>query len=281
MHDQDSEIGEIQLRLRSDAAEVAWRQFLTSYSELIYGTIRMFAKGVDDAGDCFLYVCERLAEKRYRRLLAFKIDGRALFSTWLRSVVRNLSLDWLRSRFGRRQMFRSLTSLELVDQEVFRSVFQRGHSKQQAWHDCMARGIVLSYSEFEERAERIYGLLTSRQLWLISTASTVIESLDSGKDPDSDPPVEIQDPAPNPEEIVLLRNTHAAVSHAMLQLDEGDRLLLSLRYLQGLSLLEVAGLVGLKDAQTADRRIRDALAELRTHLGVGHGLSGKPKWVSV
>ena len=68
MHPTDAEIGVILLRLRSDEAEPAWRQFLTSYSELIYGTVRMFAKDVDDASDCVLYVSEKL---RTSRLLSY------------------------------------------------------------------------------------------------------------------------------------------------------------------------------------------------------------------
>jgi RNA polymerase sigma factor (sigma-70 family) len=281
VHPTDAEIGTILVRLDSEHAESAWRQFLTSYSELIYGTIRMFAKDVDDAGDCFVYVCEKLAAKRYRRLRAFKTDGCARFSTWLRAVVRNLCLDWLRSRFGRKQPFRAVASLAALDQEIFRSVFQCGKSIQQSWHDLRANGVEVKYSEFEERAALIQNLLTSSQLWLISTSITVFDSLDSVRDPDSQSHIEIEDPSPNPEELVTLGNTHAAVSHAMRHLDQGDRLLLVLRYLQGLSLLDVAALVGLKDAQTADRQIRGALENLRAHLGVKQNLSGKPKSVSV
>ncbi|MEI4927199.1 sigma factor, partial [Klebsiella pneumoniae] len=82
-----------------------------------------------------MFVCEKLCERKYRRLLSFRPNGRARFSTWLRAVVRNLSLDWLRSKFGRRQVFRSIVRLGAIDQEIFKSVFQRGLSIQNTWFD--------------------------------------------------------------------------------------------------------------------------------------------------
>jgi RNA polymerase sigma factor (sigma-70 family) len=224
-------------------------------------------------------VCEKLSEKKYRRLLAFHPDGRARFSTWLRAVVRNLCLDWLRSQFGRRQVFRSIASLGVLDQEIFDSVFRRGISIQNAWYDLSTKGFEISYAEFEERANRVRRLLTSRQLWLLSTSRTIMESLDSA--PDAPTSFEVVDPSPDPEKAALLRDIHVAVSKAMQELHEGDRLLLRLRFLQGLSLLAIAELVGLKNAQTADRRIRDALQKLRENLGVPKPLAVKQNSVSV
>src|SRR4029077_5615302 len=150
--------------------------------ELIFGVIRTFSRDVDQGADCFLYVCEKLSEKKYRRLLAFQPDGRARFSTWLRIVVRNLCLDWLRSQFGRRQVFRSIASLDVLDQEIFKSAFQRGTSIQNAWYDLSAKGFEIPYPEFEERANRVRSLLTSRQLWLLSTSNTILEPLDCASD---------------------------------------------------------------------------------------------------
>jgi RNA polymerase sigma factor (sigma-70 family) len=275
----DATTGALLEQLRSADAEIAWREFLASYSELIFGVVRTFARDTDGASDCFLYVCEKLAEKHYRRLLAFKPDGSARFSTWIRAVVRNLCLDWLRSRFGRKQMFRSVASLPPLEQEIFASVFGCGLSIEQAWLDMREQGSEVPYGEFEDRAIRIRRLLTSRQLWLLSSASTVIESLDSET---AAPEVrDVVDPSPDPEKLALLRSIHLAISKGLQELDEGDRLLLRLRFFQGLGLLEVAALVGLKDAQTADRRIRDALQKLRDRLGVPKPIVVKPKSVSV
>lgn len=275
----DATIGTLLEQFSSGDAEIAWREFLASYSDLIYTVARTFTKDSDEANDCFIYVCEKLIERNYRRLLTFKPEGIASFSTWLRAVVRNLCLDWLRSRFGRKQLFRSVASLAALEQEIFTKIFQRGLSIEQAWADLRAAGTEISYSEFETCAIRIHKLLTSRQLWLLSTSNTAIESLD---DENATPQVrDVADPSPNPEQMTLLREIHSSVSMAMQKLEGGDRLLLNLRILQGLSLLQIAGLVGLKDAQTADRRIRDALQRLRKNMGLSGPIAGKAKSVSV
>jgi len=43
------------------SAETAWTQFLSCYSETIFAVVRMFAQNADQSGDCFLFVCEKLA----------------------------------------------------------------------------------------------------------------------------------------------------------------------------------------------------------------------------
>jgi RNA polymerase sigma factor (sigma-70 family) len=275
----DAEAGVFLDVLRTDEAERAWRWFLNSYSELIYATIGKFSRDSDDLGDCFLYVCEKLADKRYRRLLSFKPDGAARFSTWLKAVVRNLCLDWLRSKYGRKQMFRSVSSLASLDQEIFRLVFQNGLKLQQCWNELRSSGIVVSFPELEDRAIAIQSVLTSRQIWLLSTANPTATSIDG--DSDSDFPIEIREPSLDPEELVLLADIHRSVLKVMDDLADGDRLLLRLRYFQELSLVEIADLVGLKDAQTADRRIRDALEKVRSGLGISKVIAGKSKSVSV
>jgi hypothetical protein len=49
-------------------------------------------------------------------------------------------------------------------------------------------------------------------------------------------------------------------------LDPDDRLMLALRFEEGLTLAAVARIAGLRDAQQADRRVRQVLARLRTAL---------------
>jgi RNA polymerase sigma factor (sigma-70 family) len=121
--------------------------------------------------------------------------------------------------------------------------------------------------------------VTSRQLWLLSFGKTVTESIDSGEE--GSYAGELADPAPDPEALVVLRETHGQVSAALGSLGDSDRLLLRLRYQEGLTLQQVARLVGLKDAQTADRRLRDIIEHLRQVLGVKHFVPGKIKPASV
>jgi RNA polymerase sigma factor (sigma-70 family) len=279
VHPADPGIEKVLEGLQSKDALSSWRSFLISYSDLIYTVIRIFAQDQDDAGDCFLFVCEKLANKEYRRLRAFRPNGKARFSTWLRAVVRNLCLDWRRARFGRRHVFRSVAALGAFEQQIFMLVFQRGLSTEDAWNKLTPSFPGISYAEFEAKRKQLSGLLTSRQLWLLSTANVTRESLDS--DPENCPALELADPAPDPEALAVLLQTHLSVSRALEKLDSSSRLLLRLRFSGGLGLQEIAKLVGLKDAQTADRRIRTALDLVREKLSVSKSLVGKPKSAAV
>lgn len=265
--------------LRSEDPKSAWENFLLWYSDLIYTVIKQFARDQDDAGDCFLFICEKLADKHYRRLRAFRPDGRARFFTWLRAVARNLCLDWHRARFGRRQAFRSIAKLGAVQQHIFTLIFQKSLPTEEAWKALAAAFPGILYEEFERECEKVRGLLTSRQLWLLSTATRSEESLES--DQENKLVLELLDPRPDPETVAALQQTHTAVTNALARLDEGNRLLMRLRFSEGLSLQAVAELLGLKDAQTADRRIQAALELIRAEMGVVRRITGKPRSASV
>ena len=280
MNAPDRTIGPLLEALGSHAAESAWADFLEIYSETIFGVVRTFARDADQSSDCFLFVCERLAAKNYRRLRVFEPNGRAQFSTWMRAVVRNLCLDWHRSKYGRRGLFRSIASRSTIDQEIFTAAFHRGDRIDQICLDLSRKGYSLSYSEIESRVEQLRVSLSARQLWLVSASRVSIDTIEQGEK-DSEIAL-LADAAPNPEMLAMLRETETIVRRGLAHLHMSDRILLRLRYVEGLPLLEVARLLGLKDAQTADRRIREAIERLRKHLPEGKLFAaGKPKSASV
>jgi RNA polymerase sigma factor (sigma-70 family) len=279
VHSADASIGTILDGLHSKDAQSSWQSFLITYSDSIYAVITKFARDSDLAGDCFLFVCEKLADKEYRRLRAFRPNGKARFSTWLRAVVRNLCLDWHRARFGRRQVFRSVAALGAFEQQIFTLIFQRGLTAEDAWYEFARSSPGVSYAEFEVKFEKLRSILTSRQLWLLSTANVAQESLDSVAE--DLPTKEPADPAPDPEAVAVLHQTHISVSRALEELDASSRLLIRLRFSGGLGLQEIAKLVGFKDAQTADRHIRAALDLVRKKLGISKNIVGKPKSAAV
>ncbi|WP_442915897.1 RNA polymerase sigma factor [Leptospira sp. GIMC2001] len=73
----------------------AIKEFFDIYSEDIYNfPIRVFHLSEDDAGDFYIYAFERL--KTGKRLQSF--SGKSTFKTWFFSVLRNLLIDWKRTR---------------------------------------------------------------------------------------------------------------------------------------------------------------------------------------
>lgn len=75
--------------------EAALKLFFESYSEDIYNfPMKIFHLSEDDAGDFFLYAFERL--KTGARFSSFK--GKSSFRTWFYSVLRNMLIDWQRTK---------------------------------------------------------------------------------------------------------------------------------------------------------------------------------------
>lgn len=263
----------------SEQREAAWCAFLDRYNPLIYHVVRSFDRDPDRSGNCFLFVCEQLSARSFRRLRKFEMGGRASFSTWLCAVVRNLCLDWHRKENGRHRVFSSMARRSATDQHLWELVFRRGLTAEEACAELRRRGIELSFAAVEQRIGELRKCLTSRQLWLLSSGNPTVDSINVGEERTY--VVEPADPAPDPEALVALRQTHQQVSSAVASLSDSDRLLIRLRYQEGLTLQQVAKLVGLKDAQTADRRLRDIIDHLRRLLGIPHLFRGKPKPASV
>jgi len=125
----------------------------------------------------------------------------------------------------------------------------------------------LTHEEVGRSLERIQRALTPRQLWLLSTRRPLIESLEGERNGDQEASrPQIVDPRPDPETLAALKEQEDALDRALGRLHAPERLLLLLRFDQGLTLLEIARLTELKDAQTVDRRIRDVLEKLRREL---------------
>ena len=265
--------------LSSPERQSAWCAFLERYSGLIYHVVLSFDRDPDRSGNSFLYVCEQLSANDFRRLRKFDVGGRATFSTWLCAVVRNLCLDWHRKEHGRYRAFGSIARRGATDQLLFEVVFRRGLSAEEAREELGRHGVALSFAAVEERIWDLRRCLSSRQLWLLSSCNTVLDSIDGEEEGNS--VAEPADPAPDPETLASLRETHQHVSAALNSLSDSDRLLVRLRYQEGLTLQQVARLVGLKDAQTADRRLRDIIDHLRQALGMEHLVRGKPRPASV
>lgn len=75
------------------------------------------------------------------------------------------------------------------------------------------------------------------------------------------------DPGPGPEALAARREQRRLLLQALSRLSSPERLLVRLRFEQGLSLDQVSRVTGLENAQQADRRLREVLRRLREELG--------------
>src|SRR5579859_592233 len=147
---EDPQIARIIELLATHEFQQAWTEFLEAYSPLIFHTVKLFERDDDPVADCFLFVCERLSEKNFRRLRSFKLNGAARFSTWLRVVLRNLCLDWRRKEFGRHRVFQSIARLDALDQDIFRCIYEQGLAKEESFVILRAKHPRLTMAHLEE-----------------------------------------------------------------------------------------------------------------------------------
>jgi RNA polymerase sigma factor (sigma-70 family) len=245
----------------------AWAEFLSCYSPIILQVVRLFERDADHISDCFVFVCEHLSAKDFRRLRRFRPEGQALFATWLRAVVRNLCVDWQRKEFGRERVFHSISKLPQLDQDVFSFMFLRSRSSEESFAALANKHPGLTTTQLEESAQRVRNSLSARQFWLLESRAPKFESLDNEEFPGSGQVSRsIPDRAPGPEQLFSSERLGKALNRALEQLPVRDRLMIKLRFSQGLGLREVAAALGLKDAQTADRQLRKILERLRKQL---------------
>jgi RNA polymerase sigma factor (sigma-70 family) len=254
-------------RLASAEQGEAWAEFLDAYARRILQVVHRVEWDADRRTDCFVFVCEELRRNRCRRLLRFDPTKGASFLTWVRVVTHNLCLDWHRQQVGRFRLFRSLADLSPLDEEIYRRVFAGGLSAREARHSLQPDYPDLTESRVAETIEHIRQELTPRQHWLLSMQRPKVVPLAGGEHRDEDAPErQIADTGPDPELLAAREERRDQLVTALGRLSGEDRLLLGLRYEQGLTLRQVAELMELNNAQQADRRLREVLALLREEL---------------
>jgi len=251
--------------LQSPSSHDAWREFLELYSTFLYQVARACTSNDDAAADCYLHICERLAQNGFRRLLKFRPDGIASFETWLRVVARNLCFDWHRSQSGRSRPFKSLQRLSGMELEVYNRRFVQGATQEETLKQLQSLYAGVSLFDLTSIEERLQGSLTSRQQWILSArrqshvTPLAVESEDSGTRA-----IDVADQRPNQEAQFADRQRQAQLRKSFDSLPAQERLLLQLRFEEELTLQEIARLCGLQDAQQVHRRLAAILKKLHS-----------------
>ena len=254
--------------LRSSQSREAWAEFLRHHSPLIFSACQFSTSDADQAADCFLFACEQLSRNHFRRLLQFRPQGAASFPTWLRVVVRNLCLDWRRKRFGRPRLFRSIERLPQLEGQIYRCRYEQGLSLDETFLLLCPSFPWLSMQRLVDTEAHVLESLSPRQLWLVGArkarAHGALQGPAAGLAEEDD--AREQDPVdqrPNQESVLASQEQEEHLRSALARLPAPERLLIRLRFEEGLSLEQIARLTGLGDAQRVHRRIADIVGTLR------------------
>jgi RNA polymerase sigma factor (sigma-70 family) len=251
-------------RLNSVDSGAAWTEFIDAWSSTIMQTVIQFEHEQSHGNECFLYVCEKLSENRFRRLLKFNTSAKSSFSTWLSAVVFNLCVDWHRSRFGRVRMLPTIAALPVFDQRVYQYCYEERLSTDECFEMLKSDIPGLVRQQISDALGRIHALLTPRQRWQINVrirGRKRMGASQSGRSVDR-----IPDPAPTPDSLERLREETAAVQEAMAGLTTEQTTLLYLRFREGLTYERIARMEQLGNAHRARRKVQAALKALRSEL---------------
>lgn len=251
-------------RLSSVDAGPAWVEFLDRYSRLIMNTANQFEYEQDRINECFLFVCEKLNDDGFRRLLNFNTRGTARFRTWLGTVVFNLCVDWHRKEFGRVTLLPAISALPAFDQSVYRLVIEQGIKKETCFQTLRADFPDLTRELVAISVSRIFSLLTPRQRWQISVRNRGRKQ--ARGDPAQGRVEHLPDPGSGPETQAQTQQELEALQNAISHLPANQRLLLKLRFQEGLSLKKIAQLKHLGDSNRAWRHIQGAINALFDHV---------------
>ena len=256
----EDSIAELLKQLSSVDAGPAWIEFLDRYSQLIMNAVNQFEYGQDRINECFLFVCEKLNDDGFRRLLNFNTRGTAKFRTWLGTVVFNLCVDWHRKEFGRVTLLPAISALPAFDQSVYCLVIEQGMNKEDSFQTLRADFPDLSRELVATSVGRIYSLLTPRQRWQISVRNRSRKQ--ARGNPHQDQVERLPDPGTGPEMEAQTQQELEALQKAISQLPANQRLLLKLRFQEGLSLKKIVQLKQLGDTNRAWRHIQAAINAL-------------------
>ncbi|MBC7187916.1 MAG: sigma-70 family RNA polymerase sigma factor [Calditrichaeota bacterium] len=260
------------LRLLAIDEHQAWQLFVSDYSTFILRLIGHFVSDYDDRMELYLFVCERLAANRLRRLKRFVRDPHApcKFTTWLVPVVRNLVIDWFRHKEGRKRLNRCIAALPELTQKVFKYCYQQGYSPGEAFELIRTKhDPSLRFEEVAQALGQIHEALGGAKMWAVVRAmlrNAPAYPTDAERALEDRPEIELVAPEAPPDlgtQIVQLRR---ALQEAMESLPAHEQLLLRLRFEQSLAASEIAGVLRLRDSRAAYHAIRQAIGHLRKRL---------------
>lgn len=234
--------------------DTAWDRFLDRYRRLIFAAIRHYARDHDDVMDVFARVCEALRDSDLKRLRAYfeQPEHPARFSTWLVTVVRNITIDWFRHRDGRRRLSTTVERLPPLERQIFELVFLERRSHLEAYElVCARRDTPLSFHDYT------VALCTTYQALQDGRRGRLLRELGGPM---------VVEPEPEPDASGEPLGLRELLEPVLATLSPQDRAAVELYVVEELTAEEVARIVGFPNAKAVYNHVRRALAALRSTL---------------
>ena len=91
----------------------SWQRFILDYSVFIYSAAVRYTSDEDEKTTAYLQILEKLRENDFEKLRRFAFQSS--LSTWLTAVSRNMTIDFLRSKYGRDFRLKKIKLIPLAD----------------------------------------------------------------------------------------------------------------------------------------------------------------------
>jgi len=257
--------------------EAVWGRFIETYSPFIIGCARRVAGDYDERMDIYLYVCSHLRADDCRRLRQFRgagSNGPCQFTTWLGTVVHNMAREWVRTKRGRRRLFRSVEGMTELDRLVFRYRFWEGFAVGEIARTLrISHGLRTSEARVVRSLREIGSSLGRDQRWRLLTGARRGRRHGSLEDGEGGPQAGAASLPRDPTWEVFARGVAAAaLRDALEHLGSQERAALELRYRDGLSARLIAERLRIPCYKRVYELQARALVKLRRYLvsaGVG------------
>lgn len=262
--DADRDDAQFPQRLADDPP-AAWRAFIDRHTTTIVGLLeRGGLRNRDEAMEVYTLVCEHLAADRCARLKRWD-PSKGSLKSWLAVVVQRITVDWVRSRAGRRRLFAVVKQLAPGDQRVFELFYWEGRNASEIAEILAVErrervrltDVLASLDRLHDALdERHYGDLMSMAARSATPASVEAE-YEAGRIDPADPQ--------SVEEDMAGREQIAQLDRALQNLPRQDAAIVRLHYLEGLSLADVRRALHLpalsrEDVSTILSRLKGQLA---------------------
>ncbi len=254
------------LQLFRSRPEEAWEPFVRRYSDFVFQELRRTGFDYDEAMDRLTFIFQKLSQRSCRRLRGLKTLGDShTFRPWLRKVIRNCSVDWLRSQEGRRRIFRPLSRLSDFDRQVFELHFYQGLTAVGIQEELSRRsGTRIGDLEIFDSLERISRVLSADNRWRLLSRLYRRRLYFFDADP-VDGGVEAPTAKTQSAEERLIEKERAErLKNALDRLDDRQRLALRLRFQTGLSTREIAEVMSLRPRE-ARTLVEKSIQLMREH----------------
>jgi DNA-directed RNA polymerase specialized sigma24 family protein len=247
-----------------------WRAFVDQYTPTLLSLIeRAGVSDHDEAMDLYIRACERLSAEDCARLSRHD-PAKGPLGAWLSVVMRNVVVDWVRSRAGRRRLFHALEALPIMEQEVFDLFYSRDRTPAEICEILTTRsGNPVSLQRVFDALDAIERVLTARHrrellaLAARSRPASLEAELEQGGSNQPDGQGADSERAPGEREIAR------AFDGTLAALPPEDAAIVRLKYVQGLTHHDIQRALHLE--RLTDERVKGIVARLRGLLSGSHG----------